>query len=140
MPTHGKSTYIAMDNAAGALTSVTAYSRSASPTETVDTAETTNFGQNDKTYVVGQVDEKFTIGGTFEVAFLPLVRAVTARQQANPSSTCTVQFGPSGNTTGMYHNDRECLITSIQVTAQAGDLVTMSVEFQRTGPTTEGTY
>ena len=140
MPSHGKNTYVGMDNAAGVLTSIQSYSRSASPTETVETAETTNFGQNDKTYIVGQVDEKFTIGGTFETAFLQLVRAVKAAQQSGATPTCTVRFGPNGSATGSYFNERETLITSIQVSASVGDLVTMSVDFQRTGPTTEGTF
>lgn len=140
MPYHGKGTAIGIDNAAGTLTDISAFSRSASPNETMETAESTNFGQNDKTYVIGQADEKFTIGGTFEITFLQMIRAIKAAQQAGTTPTATVRFGPAGAISGRYYSEREVLITGITVSATTGDLVTMSVDCQRTGATTEGTY
>jgi hypothetical protein len=140
MPNHGKVTYVGMDNASGTLTDISAYSRSASPSESIDTAESTNFGQNDKTYVIGQGDETFSVEGTFETAFLTMVRQVKAAQQAGTQPTCTVRFGPAGSGTGKYFSERETLITGINVSSSTGDLVTMTVDFQRTGSTTEGVF
>ena len=137
MPVHGKITDIWIDNASGTPVSVQSYSRSSASSESVDVADASNFGQNDKTYVIGMAAETFTIGGTFDNSFLTLIRAVKAAIQAGTLASCTVSFYPAGKITGNYYSSRECLIKTIGVSSTTGDVVTMTVDFQRTGPTSD---
>lgn len=140
MAKHGKDTYIEIDNASGVLTSVQAYLRSTSSSESIDTAETTNFGQNAKTYVVGMSDETISLGGTFDVTFLTLLRAIKAALQAGTLATCSVRIGWSGNASALEYEERETILTSINVSSSTSDVVTLTCDFQRTGDTTVGTY
>lgn len=140
MPTHGKATHVAIDNSIGALTPVQTWSRSAAYSESIDTADTSNFGQNDKTYITGMADATFELGGTFEPAFLTLVRATKAAIMAGTLVSCSVRTGWAGNATAQAWEECETLITAINVSSQTSDVVTMTVSFQRTGPLTTGTY
>jgi hypothetical protein len=140
MAVHGKNTYIEIDNAAGALQPIQAYTRSAANSEKTDTAESSNFGQQSKTYVAGMDDGSLSIGGTFAPAFLTLLREARAAINAGTIDSVTCKVGYSGNTIGMEFESAEYLITTISVSASTSDVVTLSLELQRTGDPTYGTY
>lgn len=140
MSTHGKNTVIFLDDSTGTPVEITQYSRAVSAAEKVDTSDSSNFGQNDKTFVLGMADEAPSLDGTFDIAFLTLVRATKAAIQAGTLASATMKIGWAGKTTGLPSESREVLITGITVDASTTDLVKMKVDFQRTGATTTSTF
>lgn len=138
MAIHGKNTYVEIDGPDGVPVNIQAHTRSADSSESVDTADSSNFGQNSKTYVQGMDDETFNIGGTFSKEFLQLLRKTKRAIQNGSLASCTVLFAPGGNKAGSVATRREALITSIAVSASTSDVVTLTASFQRTGDTTDG--
>lgn len=139
---HGKNTYVSFDNAAGTLVPLTTYLKEASADKTSDTAESTTFQtpQGAKTYVLGLNDETVSISGNFDIALHTHMLALMAALDAGTLATCTVVVGPAGNTTGKPMTQRECFVTKYSWSAPVGDIVTASIEFQRTGPNTDSTF
>jgi hypothetical protein len=139
MSVHGKNTDVWIDNASGTPFSIQAFSRSAAANEAIDVADASNFGQNDKTYVIGMADETVSIGGTFDPTFLTELRALKTALQTGALASCTVSIYPQGKVTGNTYNSREAFIKTLTVSSTTSDVVALTVEFQRTGPTTEAT-
>ena len=56
---HGKNTVFKVDNSGGSLTDISSYLNSVSFPRTIETAETSSFGNSAKTYIVGLSDSTF---------------------------------------------------------------------------------
>ena len=132
---HGRLTDFRVDNSGGTLTDISAYCDSVDFPQTVETAETTTFGDASKDYIVGLKDSTISIGGKWD-ALLDAVLAPILGQAASVS----FQYGPAGSTLTNVKYTGECFCTSYQVAGAVGDVVTFSAEFQVTGNVTRGTY
>jgi hypothetical protein len=132
---HGRLTDFRVDNSGGSLTDISAYCDSVDFPQTVETAETTTFGDSSKDYIVGLKDSTISIGGKWD-ATLDGVLAPILGQAASVS----FQYGPAGTTLTNVKYTGECFCTSYQVAGAVGDVVTFSAEFQVTGNVTRGTY
>lgn len=139
---HGKNTYVAFDNAAGTLVPLASYLKEASADRSIDTAESTTFGtaKGAKTYVTGLNDETVSISGNFDMALHTHMTQVIDALAAGSIDSITVVVGPAGNKTGAPRTQRECIVTSYNWSAPVGDIVTASIEFQRTGPNDDGVF
>lgn len=132
---HGKSTDFRIDNSGGTLTDISAYCDSVDFPQTIETAETTTFGDSNKDYIVGLKDATISFSGKWD-ATLDGILAPIAGQTASVS----FQYGPAGSTVTNVKYSGECFITSYQITGAVGDVVTFSAEAQVTGAVTRGTY
>lgn len=139
---HGKNTYIEFDDATGTLVALSTYLKSASADKTYDTAESSTFmqPQGAKTYVLGMNDEKVSIEGNFDVALHAHMTALMDALNDGTLASVTVVVGPAGNGSGKPKTQRECLVTKYAWSASTTDVVTASIEFQRTGPSTDGVF
>jgi hypothetical protein len=137
MPTfrHGKSTSFKVDNAAGSLTDISDTLTDVSFPQTVETAETTSFGSNAKTYIVGLSDSTVSVSGNFDATVDTHLAAVLGQ-----AATLSFEYGPEGTTNGLVKYTGECIMTSYEKSGAVGDVVTYSAEFQVTGAVTRGTY
>lgn len=132
---HGKSTDFRVDNSGGSLTDISAYCDSVDFPQTVETAETTTFGDSSKDYIVGLKDSTISIGGKWDSVLDGVLAPILGQ-----AATVSFQYGPAGTTLTNVKYTGECFCTSYQVTGAVGDVVTFSAEFQVTGAVTRGTY
>lgn len=139
---HGKNAYVAFDDAGGNLTPLSTYLKEASADKSYDTAESSTFQQPQgaKTYVLGMNDETVSISGNFDADLHQHMQGLMNALNDGSLESCTVVIGPAGNGSGKIRTERECLITAYNWSAATGDVVTASIEFQRTGPSSDGVF
>lgn len=136
---HGKGAVFKIDNAAGVLTTLTAYVDNVEVNQSVDTAESTTMGAEAKTYLSGQSDCTVSISGKFD-STASTGPDVTLRGLIGLETTSTFEAGPEGGTTGKTKYSGECFLTSYVVTAPVGDVVTFTADFQTSGAVTAGAF
>ena len=132
---HGKTTDFRIDNSGGTLTDISAYCDSVDFPQSVETAETTTFGDSNKDYIVGLKDSTISFSGKWD----SVLDGVLAPVLGHPA-TISFQYGPAGSTVTNVKYTGECFVTSYQVTGAVGDVVTFSAEAQVTGAVTRGVY
>lgn len=140
MAVHGKRTYIAIDNAAGALTGLTDIGRDTTMSRSTDMADASHYGIQDKEYVAGMSDGTFSVAGLFSATQDAMINAAWEAQNDGTVDSLTFVYGPEGNATGKVRYESEVLITSYEVSGSIGDLVQASLNLQRTGGTTRTTF
>lgn len=137
MPTfrHGKSTVFKIDDSGGTLRDISNSLTDVSFPRSIDTAESSSFGDSAKQYVVGLSDATISVSGNFD-ATIDGYLAGTVGQAA----TLSFEYGPEGSTAGYVKFSGECILTSYEVSGAIGDVVTYSAEYQVTGSVTRGTW
>lgn len=137
MPTfrHGKSTVFKIDDSGGTLRDISNTLTDVSFPRSIDTAESSSFGDSAKQYVVGLSDATISVSGNFD-ATIDGYLAGTVGQAA----TLSFEYGPEGSTAGYVKFSGECILTSYEVSGAIGDVVTYSAEYQVTGSVTRGTW
>ena len=132
---HGKNAVVQLDNGAGALTAITAYLSKASLERMRDTAETTVFGLNDKTYIAGLKDASFSGEGNFD----PALDLILHDDIGDNTNTKTLQYDPQGSTSGLPRYSVECWPTKYSIDTDIGEKGQCSFELQCTGVVTRTT-
>ena len=137
MPTfrHGKSTSLKVDNSGGSLTDISDTLTDVSFPETIETAETTSFGSNAKTYIVGLSDATLSVSGNFDATVDAHLAGI-----AGQAATVSFEYGPEGTTSTFVKYTGEAILTSYEKSGAVGDVVTYSAEFQVTGAVTRGAF
>ena len=137
---HGKNGYIQLDNSSGTLTDITSISNEISFSRAIDTAETSVFGTNAKTYITGQNDATISLSGLFDATTSTTIEGTIDALVAGTIASATLVFGPEGSGSGKKKYSQEVVVSSYDIGIPVGDVVTLSVEFQRTGATTVTTF
>lgn len=137
---HGKNAYIQLDNSSGTLTDLSSISNEVSWSMSIDTAETSVFGVSAKQYITGQNDATISLSGLFDATSAGVIEGTIDALIAGTNASATLVFGPEGNGTGKKKYTQEVIVTSYEIGAPVGDVVSLTVEFQRTGATTIGTF
>lgn len=134
---HGKSAVFKLDDSGGTLRDLSSYLDDLSFPRDIETAETTTFGVagSAKTYIVGLSDATISISGKFDSTADGYLAGVLGQ-----SATLSFEYGPAGSTGGLVKYSGECIMTSYEVSASVGDVVTASADFQVTGQITRGTW
>lgn len=134
---HGKSAVFKLDDSGGTLRDLSAYLDDLGFPRDIETAETTTFGVagSAKTYIVGLSDATISISGKFDATADGYLAGVVGN-----SATLSFEYGPAGSTGGNVKYSGECIMTSYEVSASVGDVVTASADFQVTGQITRGTW
>jgi hypothetical protein len=131
---HGKTSKFSIDNSAGSPVDISAFCDDISFSRSLDSAETTTFGNSSKTYLIGMSDATISISGKFDAAGASTVDAVLAGI-LGASATSTFQYIPGGGNVGSNNPGYtgECWLTSYEVSGAIGDAVSFSAEFQCSG-------
>lgn len=137
---HGKGGYFQLDNAAGTLVDLSQYLDNVGFPSEVDAAETTAFGNNDKTYIVGLGDQKISLTGKWDSTLDTHMTAAIAAQKAGTLASASWVFGPAGSTTGKPKYSGEAIITSFELDDKVSDVITWKSDLQTTGTTTRGVF
>ena len=142
MPTfkHGKNAYLSLDGTAGTLVDISNTLNEISMPREIETAETTAFGQNDKTYITGLGDATISLSGMFDATTDTLIAGDIANLKSGSVSSLTFEYGPAGSVSAQPKFTGEALITSYEVSSPVGDVVTYSLELQVTGGVTGTTF
>lgn len=142
MPTfnHGKNAYIQLENSSGVLTDISGISNEVKYSFSLETAETSTFGSSPKTYIMGQNDATISISGLFDQTTATTIEGAINAVITNAKSSLNFVFGPQGSTAGYKKFSGACIPTSYEIGAPVGDVVSLSIELQRTGATTIGTF
>ena len=132
---HGKSATFKLDIAAGTLVDYSSYLEDISFPRSVETAETTTFGSSAKSYITGLSDATISLSGKFDATADATLAGVLGQ-----AASISFEYGPAGSASGAVKYLGEAIMTSYEVSATVGDVVTASVELQVTGAITRTTW
>lgn len=135
--THGKNSLISIDDVSGTLFDMSKVANSVEMPIEIETAETSHFGTNAKEYIVGQNDSTVTIAGLFDAEVDAKISAVIDAIADGTIESSTVEYQPAGGPVGPTKPLFRCEViwTSYGTTSGVGDVVSFSLEGQRTGGT-----
>lgn len=141
MPLHGHKSYFALEDSAGTtLRNISPYVTSVTFAQNNDTHDTTTFGQEGHTYIVGLTDGKITIVGLWDKAALVGSDTVFQSLIGYETNTMTFNYGPEGNTAGQKLKSGECVLESYTEADPIADLVTFTAVLQISGSVTVTTF
>jgi len=106
----------------------------------IETAETTTFGTQDKTYIVGLSDATVSLSGMFDATADSAISAIITNLKSGSIASASFTYGPSGSAGGKPRFTGNALVTSYELSSPVGDIVTYSLELQVTGGVTGDTY
>jgi predicted secreted protein len=106
----------------------------------IETAETTAFGGQDKTYITGLSDATVSLSGMFDATKDAAISTLITNLKSGSISSASFAYGPAGSAAGKPQFTGDALITSYELSSPVGDVVTFSLELQVTGGVTGGTY
>ena len=132
---HGKSAVFKLDNSSGSLVDYSTYLDDISFPRSIETAETTTFGSSAKSYITGLTDATVSLSGKFDATADGTLAGVVGL-----AATLSFEYGPAGDTGGFVKYEGEAIMTSYEVSATVGDVVTATVELQVTGAITRTTW
>lgn len=134
--THGKNTYFSLGSAGSESTEVdiSSYLSEVGFPSSIETAETTTFGQDTKTYVIGLRDATISLSGIHD----PTVDAQLSGAIGN-AIALNFTYSPEGNQSGDVTYSGAAYITSYEISSGVSDMVGFSAELQVTGSVTRGT-
>lgn len=137
MPTFrlGKSTTFKIDDNGGTLRDISNTLTDVSFPQSVDTAETSSFGDSAKTYIVGLTDGTLSVSGNFDATVDGYIAGTIGF-----ATPLEFEYGPEGSTNGLVKYSGNCILTSYEKSGAIGDVVTYSAEYQITGAVTRGTW
>jgi hypothetical protein len=151
MPTfyHGKSTSFTIQDLTSTARDISPTLREVSFPVTIDTPETTAFGAEFKSYVVGIKDGRFSCSGMFDATASvgPDVIFDAIYGEAGPTSGADsglsgfgFVYGPSGTTATRVKYTGRVHLTNYQIQGSVSDMVAFSADFQVTSLVQRGTY
>lgn len=113
-----------MDSTAGSLVNLSSGITEMTCSRSLDTADITTYGDNDRSYLPGLRGAEFSFSGNFSSTHAEVLDGVFGR---NSTATVTVEFNPDGSTAAGRHLLRaECFLTGLDYGASVDDKVTMS--------------
>ena len=138
MPTfkHGKDAHFALDGTAASLVVISDTLNEITMPREIETAETTAFGQGDKTYITGLADATVSLSGMFDATVDTQINGDIANLKSGSVATVSFEYGPAGSGSGNPKFTGEALITSYEIGSPVGDVITYSLELQVTGGVT----
>lgn len=132
---HGKDSVFKIDNASGSLTDISAYVNSVDFPQTVDVAETTVLGKDNKTFIVGLKDATLSLAGLWDATVDAIFGAVIGQ-----SATLSFEYSPEGTGSGAVKYTGECIVTSYGKNSPVGEVVTYSLDAQVSDAVTRTTH
>lgn len=132
---HGKDSVFKIDNSGGSLTDISAYVNSVDMPQTVDVAETTVLGKDNKTFIVGLKDATISLAGLWDSTVDGIFGAVLGQ-----SATLSFEYSPEGTSSGKVKYTGEAILTSYSKNSPVGDVVSYSADLQVSDAVTRGTH
>lgn len=128
---HGKGAVFQVTDTGGAAVVLSSGLDSLTLDRSVETAEVTAFGDDDKLYLSGLRDATFSASGHHASTYHAKLNGMLGN-----STATSFQYSPAGTGTGNALYTGSAHVTSLSVDVPVGDKVSMSIDFQITGPIT----
>jgi hypothetical protein len=127
---HGKSAHFSLGSAGSetVLVDISSYANELSLPLSIETAETTTYGKDSKTYVIGLKDSTVSMSGFHD----PTIDAHLFGALGN-AIPLGFLYSPEGNESGDIKYTGSAFLTSYEVGSPIGDVVSYSAELQVTG-------
>jgi hypothetical protein len=130
---HGKGAFFSLTNTAGSVINLSSGVDSVSQDRTVETADVTTFGDNDRNFIPGLRTGAFSVSGHMSSTHAQNIDALLGH-----STLPSFVYGPHGNTTG--GNKRKytgtAIVTQLSYSAEVGGKVSFSMNLQTSGAIT----
>lgn len=133
---HSKLTVVKLDNAAGALQTLSSYFNSFQLPEELELTRTTTFGVSSHTYVIGFADATISMGGFWDPTFDTHMTGLKEGFRAGTFLSRTFEYGPAGLTAGFVKYTGEFVLTSYEKGNEIDGVTEWSAEAQITGDVT----
>ncbi len=133
---HGKVTVFKIDNSSNSLTNISTYTNNVDFGADVDVPETTTFGVDDRTYIIGLIGHTFSVSGLWESAVLDLTLAGIVGHATSKS----FEYGPQGSATGDVKYTGECFMSNYSISSPVDGVSSWTADFTITAAVTRGTY
>lgn len=137
---HGKGASFQIADAGASLRDISAVVTEATLDISIDTADTSHFGSNSKTYITGQNDAVSNVTGLFDRTTLGYLTGLFTAFTTGTIVSTNVVLGPEGTATGATKLSQLMILTSLKIDAPVSGLVQASFDLQRTGDTTFGAF
>jgi len=106
----------------------------------IETAETTAFGTQDKTYIVGLSDATVSLSGMFDATVDSAISTIINNLKSGSIASASFAYGPAGSVASSPKFTGEALVTSYEISSPVGDVITYSLELQCSGAVSGTTY
>lgn len=137
---HSKLSVIKIDNAAGSLTDISAYTNSVQLPQELEEVDVTTFGQTSRQFIAGFAMATLTLGGNWDRTFDGIMAGLYAAYRAGTVVSSTFEYGPEGQDTGDVRYTGEAVMLTWEKGSELEDQVTWSAEFRVSGTITVNTY
>ena len=117
---------------------ISSYLDQADKSTDVDTAETTTFGRNWKTYLAGLIGSTLSVSGSYDGTATTGPAAIFETCIAN-GTAWPIKFFPGGSASGQRQHSFNALVTNYSESSPVGDKVTFSAELLADGTVTSTT-
>ncbi len=136
---HGKNAHFELTDTGAQTRNLSTFITNVELDDALDTAETSAFGPEDKTYVQGQKGHTLRIQGQYDPTASTGPDAVLSGL-ANGTVTSTFIYGPGGSTGGLVKYTGVGIVTSYNVSSPIAGVVTFNADIQVTGAVTRTTF
>lgn len=141
MALHGHKSYFSVEDSGGTtLRNISPYITSVNFEQDNDTSDTTTFGQEGHTFLVGLTNGKITVQGLWDKTALTGSDTVFQSMVGYDTNTMTFNYGPEGNTAGQMKKSGECVLETYVEADPVADLVTFTATLRISGSVTIGTF
>lgn len=132
---HGSSAVLKVaDSEGGTLQDISDALNESSSEESVDTAETTAFGDTAKAYIAGLEDGTISMSGHFNSSTGKVHDVLKDLKRKKVA----FEYFPEGEASGSAKGSGDCILTSYAVSSSVSDKVSVSASFQVSGGVTWG--
>ena len=127
---HGKDMVLKLDNTSDSLTDISAYVDDSSLARLVELADTTAYGDEDRTFIAGLGTASIPVGGPWDAAFDAIIGTPVQQKVSRGFDFDPLGTGVAGRFTG------ECFIVDYTTSVPVGDNVAWSATLTVTGAIT----
>ncbi|KKK74406.1 hypothetical protein LCGC14_2884100 [marine sediment metagenome] len=128
--THGKDAVFKLDDVSDLLTDISAFVDQSDFARVVELADTTNYGDEDRTFIPGLGTASISIGGPFEDTLDAIIGTPVQQKVSRGFDFDPIGAGTAGRITG------ECFITNYTTGIPVGDNVVWTATLTTTGALT----
>ncbi len=127
---HGKDAVFKLDNTSDSLTDISQYVDDSSLARLVELADTTAYGDEDRTFIAGLGTGSISIGGPYDAALDAIIGTPVQQKVSRGFDFDAIGAGTAGRVTG------ECFITNYVNGIPVGDNIVWTATLTTTGALT----
>ncbi len=139
---HGRKTCFIVTDIGATERDISNYCTNVDMPTQIDTAETTGFGDQDKTFLAGLRGHTIRVQGHWskDANMVDVILSGLAGQGAAGTTVTTFKYGPGGSASGDVRYSGSCILTNFGRTSPIGGVVSFSADFQISGSVLRDTF